>query len=92
MDVVAQSARQALAVLFVFGLLGLTVWKLRKGGNLVPRRLKGNRTLESAERLALTPQHAIHLVRVQGREIVIATHPQGCTVIEAGPNPGEVRQ
>ena len=84
MDVVAQSARQALAVLLVFGLLGLTVWRFRKGGSLTLRRAKGVRSLEAAERLALTPQHAIHLIRVQGREIVIATHPQGCTVIENG--------
>jgi hypothetical protein len=29
----------------------------------------------------LTPQHTLHIVRVNGREILIATHPQGCSVV-----------
>jgi len=33
------------------------------------------------ERLALTPQHTLHLVRIQGREVLVATHPQGCSVV-----------
>jgi flagellar biogenesis protein FliO len=51
---------------------------------------KKTRSLEAAERLALTPQHSIHLIRVHGREVVIATHPQGCTVIETGASAHEV--
>jgi flagellar biogenesis protein FliO len=39
------------------------------------------RCLERVDRLALTPQHTLHLVRVQGRELVVATHPQGCLLI-----------
>lgn len=83
MDVAA--LRQALSVLLVFSLLGLALWKLRRPGSaLRPLWRKpgaGERALESMERLALTPQHVLHLVRVQGREIVIATHPQGCTLL-----------
>jgi hypothetical protein len=33
------------------------------------------------ERLALTPQHTLHLVRINGREVLVATHPQGCSVV-----------
>lgn len=91
MDVVAGSARQAFAVLLVFGLLGLTIWNFRKGGGPAFRRMKAARSLEATERLALTPQHAIHLIRVQGREVVIATHPHGCTVIESGIGNSEAR-
>jgi flagellar biogenesis protein FliO len=77
------SLRQALSLLLVFTLLGLTLWKLRRGGSLIPNRAaKKTRSLEAAERLALTPQHAIHLIRVHGREVLVATHPQGCTLIE----------
>jgi flagellar biogenesis protein FliO len=84
MDVV----RQALSVALVFALLGFALWKLRRGGAgtvnfRAPWRKSGGaaRALESVERLALTPQHALHLVRVQGQEIVVATHPQGCTLL-----------
>jgi hypothetical protein len=33
------------------------------------------------ERLALTPQHTLHIVRINGREVLVATHPQGCSVV-----------
>ena len=83
MDVV----RQTLSVLLVFALLGLALWKLRKpgsftgGASLWKRARGGTPLLESVERLALTPQHALHLVRMNGREMVIATHPQGCEIL-----------
>jgi flagellar biogenesis protein FliO len=78
--------RQALSVLLVFSLLGLALWKLRRPGFAFHppwRRPRASaRSLETIERLALTPQHMLHLVRVQGREVVVATHPHGCTVLE----------
>jgi len=101
---VGSITRQLLAILLVFGLLGFTLWKLRRGGN--PAALLGSwqkltpwrrtapwgsnkvRAMESLERLSLTPQHALHLVRVQGREIVVATHPQGCTLLLNNPSEG----
>ncbi len=46
-----------------------------------PARTK---SLAAMERLALTPHHALHLVRIQGREVVVATHPRGCTVLSEG--------
>lgn len=81
--------RQALSVLLVFSLLGLALWKLRRPGTALRSPWRGpwgktgasTRALETVERLALTPQHMLHLVRVQGREVVVATHPQGCTVL-----------
>jgi flagellar biogenesis protein FliO len=75
--------RQTLAVLFVFGLLGAAVWKLRAGGISLPRKASGR--LESVGRIALTAQHAVHLVRIDGREIVVATHPQGCSLLATHP-------
>ena len=87
---VAATLRQAFSILLVFSLLGFVLWKLRRPGSpigslwrkaLWPKPGGSARALETVERLALTPQHALHLVRVQGREIVVATHPHGCTVL-----------
>ncbi len=79
--------RQVLSVLLVFALLGAALWKLRRGGAAVfripwNRTSKKGRSIEQVEKLALTPQHTLHLIRVEGREMVVATHPQGCTVID----------
>ena len=68
----------------VFALLGLAVWKLRRGNSstsIWPRARGAGRTLESVERLALTPQHSLHVVKIHGRKIVVTTHPQGCSVL-----------
>lgn len=93
MDVI----RQIFSILFVFGLLGLAVWKLRSAGS--SRRPAGPRgwlagpwtresakILEPVDRVSLTQQHAVHLVRVRGRELVVATHPQGCSVLAELPD------
>ena len=79
--------RQAGSVLLVFSLLGAVLWALRRGGRIsiqgfARKRLLGStKEMASLERLALTPQHTLHRVRVCGREILVATHPQGCTVL-----------
>jgi flagellar biogenesis protein FliO len=82
---VAATLRQVFSILLVFSLLGLALWKLRRPGSSIGslwrKPVGGARALEAMERLALTPQHALHLVRVHGREMVVATHPQGCTLL-----------
>jgi flagellar biogenesis protein FliO len=78
---------QALAVLLVFALLAAAVWKLGRGagtGSLkMPWSRAGTsgRALEAVERVALTPQHAIHLIRFEGRDLLVSTHPQGCSLL-----------
>jgi flagellar biogenesis protein FliO len=78
-------ARQVSAVLLVFSLLGAALWTLRRAGRLrLPtglRPVSRGRSLESVERLALTPTHSLHLVRISGREVVVATYPQGCALL-----------
>lgn len=78
-------ARQVLSVLAVFALLGGALWVLRRGGSASfrgwPRAQKREKAIEPLERLALTPQHSLHLVRIEGRELVVATHPQGCVLL-----------
>jgi len=79
--------RQVFSVLLVFSLLGATLWALRRGGRIsfqgfARKRILGNtRSMVAVERLALTHQHTLHLVRINGREVLVATHPQGCTVV-----------
>lgn len=85
MDIV----RQILAVLLVFGLLGAALWALRRRGSLrggLPFRPPGRgRALEVVERLALTPQHSLHIVRIRSRELVVATYPNGSVVLTGAP-------
>ena len=95
MDVI----RQLLAVALVLALTGAAVWTLRRrpigpvASHALLRlrwpRTPGAQQLERIGRLALTPQHTLHLVRIQGRELVVATHPHGCSILDvvggAGP-------
>ena len=77
-----ETLRQISSVLLVFGLLGGALWALRRNGSAMWRRPQcGGKPLRSLQRLALTPQHSLHLVHVNGRELIVATHPQGCTVV-----------
>ena len=79
--------RQVFSVLLVFSLLGAALWALRRGGRITfqgfaRKRILGNtRSMVAVERLVLTPQHTLHLVCIHGREILVATHPQGCSVV-----------
>jgi len=79
--------RQVFSVVLVFSLLGAVLWLLRRGGrisfqSLARMRVQGNtRSMVAVERLVLTPQHTLHLVCIHGREVLVATHPQGCSVI-----------
>jgi flagellar biogenesis protein FliO len=77
-------ARQVSAVILVFALLDAALWMLRRGGSLRfgrGPRAPGARSLQAVERLALTPQHSLHLVKIGGREVVVATYPQGCVLL-----------
>ena len=81
-----ETVQQICAVLFVLGLLGGSLYWLRSrgmaqfGGPGMGRG--GKRRMQSLERLALSPQHALHLVNVGGRVVLIAVGPQGCSVLE----------
>ena len=78
MDVI----RQSLALTFVFLLLWAALWYLRKRRGIAfstGRAHKG--LLESRGKLALSAQHAVHLVRVGDRDLVLAVHPSGITLL-----------
>jgi flagellar biogenesis protein FliO len=77
---------QLTAVAGVLALLGATLWWLRARGaaRFAPLATrKFGRRLQAVERLPLGPQHTLHLVRVSGRSLLIATSPSGCTLLEA---------
>ena len=96
MDNLAEYGRQILSLIVVFTLLGLTVWKLgRRRVSLSPTLFgksfgrgvgSGERALKKVERLVLTPQHTLHVLRFRDREMLVVTHPQGCTVLDSEPN------
>jgi hypothetical protein len=48
--------------------------------------------LSVLKRSQLTPNHQLHLVIAMGQQILLCTHPQGCSIIpfDAKPAPAEV--
>jgi flagellar biogenesis protein FliO len=78
--------QQATTVFVVLALLGVTFYWLRARGTVMT--LKGNgsgqKRMQSIERLPLTPQHSLHLVRVAGRTVLIAVSPGGCSLLDRG--------
>ena len=85
-----EAIQQALVVVFVLGLLGATLYWLRRQGiarfNGKGLGRGGARRMQTVERLVLTPQHSLHLVKVSGRVLLVAVSPGGCSVLD-----GEVR-
>ena len=81
-----EAIQPVLAILFVLGLLGGSLYWLRaKGlarfsGKGIVRQ--GARRMQALERLPLTPQHSLHLVSVGGRTVLVAVSPGGCTVVD----------
>lgn len=75
--------QQLMMVLAVFALLGGLLWLMRRRGGLAfsPRRT-GARQVEVLERVPLTPQHSLHLVRVAGKVVLIGTAPSACTLLD----------
>ena len=85
-----QEVQQFLGVLLALALLGGTLWWLRNKGmaQLSIKRAGGKgRSIQVMERLALTPQHSLHLVRVEGRTLLIAASPGGCSILDGVPVP-----
>jgi len=80
-----ESMQQALSVLLVLGLLGGTLWWLRHKGlahfALKNRGTGKRRSIQVVERLVLTPQHSLHLVKLEDRTMLIAASPGGCSIL-----------
>lgn len=76
--------RQMAAAGAVLGLLAATLgWLRRKGfAGVLPARKTAGKRLECLERLALGPQHTLHLVRLGETALLVASTPAGCTLLE----------
>lgn len=74
-------------ILAVFALLGGLLWFAKRRGmasfSVGSRRNGGGRRLEVLERIPLTAQHSLHLVRVADRTVLIATAPSSCTLLDS---------
>ena len=71
-----------ISVLVVLALAG-TLFVLRRRGWITANSGPGlPKRLQALERVALTPQHSLHLVRVDDRVVVVASAPGGCSVLE----------
>ncbi len=89
-----ESLPQVLAIVFVLALaVGLVALKNKRlprlGFGLHPRTAG---RIEVLERVMLTPQHGLSVVRAGGVVLLLATHPGGCTLLRtleaAGPAAG----
>lgn len=69
------------AVFLVLALLGGALWLLRRRGWAAAGRGRPGRQLEVVDRLALSPQHSLHLVRAGDTVILLACSPGGCAVV-----------
>jgi flagellar biogenesis protein FliO len=73
---------QSAAVIAVLVLLAATLWTLqRRGLARFSVRPGAERRMQVVERLPLTAQHALHLVRIEGKILLVASAPGGCTVL-----------
>lgn len=78
------------AVLAVAGVLAAALWWLRKKA---PGRLwrqsarRPARRLASVERLALSPRHTLHLVRLDDRVLLVAESPAGLAPLDGAASP-----
>ena len=78
--------RQIAAIAFVFGLLGGALWWLRRRGMADWRTAGSPARMILVDRLRLTPQHSIHIVRVGKRNFLVAVHTGGCTLLDSLPS------
>ena len=76
--------RQFSLILVVLGALAAVITVMRKRGASVkwPQLNRKARRLEVVERLVLSTQANLVLVRLDEREILIATSSAGCSVLE----------
>jgi flagellar biogenesis protein FliO len=81
-----EAIQQVFGVVAVLALLGGALWWLRHKGlaQFAVRGPGGSKTksMRVIERLALTPQHSLYLVRVADRTMLIAASPGGCSILD----------
>jgi flagellar biosynthetic protein FliO len=85
-----EAFQQLWVVVVVLGVLCGGLWILKKKGwaQTALRRTgeDGRPRLEIVDRLPLTPQHSLHLVRWADRTLLIGLSPTGCNLLESKPS------
>ena len=80
-------AQQFVVVLAVLALLCGALWMLKHKGwartGLRRKREDGQPRLEIIDRLSLTPNHSLHLVRMADRTLLIGLSPTACNLLES---------
>lgn len=88
--------RQSFGITLVFVLLWAALWWLkRRGIATMGFRLNSpasSRQLESIERLVLSPQHSVHLVRVKDEILLLGLHPAGMSVLSQPSRPAVLKE
>jgi flagellar biogenesis protein FliO len=79
-------ATQILLALAVPGALAALLWWLQRRGMARFASPGTPRRMQVVERLPLSAQHALHLVRIEDKLLIVASAPGGCTVL--GPMKG----
>jgi len=76
-------ARSLFGVAILFALLGALVWIALKNGALLgsARPGAGARALAVIDRLPLTANHSVHLLRAGDRTLLVGTHSSGLTLL-----------
>ena len=81
-------SQQLLAVGLVLALFLVAAAAAQRRGWLrmnLPARSRPGRPLELIDRFTLTPQPQLHLLRIEDRTLLIATHPKGVNIVEQTP-------
>jgi hypothetical protein len=82
---------QLTIVAFVIVVLGATLYVLRKRGlvQFSPGRgfSSAQRSLRVEDRILLTPQYGLCVVRWEDRKLLVAFSPSGCQVLDGGAPP-----
>ena len=80
-----ETARQFVSVFAVLGLLLVAAWWARKRPAVAGRiRFGAGRSahlVRVVERVALTPQHSLHVVELNGETLLLGAGPSGVQVI-----------
>jgi flagellar biogenesis protein FliO len=85
-----EALQQLFAVAAVIAVLCGGLWLLKRKGWAQSGWRRGGEDgrlrLEVVDRLPLTPQHSLHLVRWADRTLLIALSPHGCELLESAPS------
>jgi flagellar biosynthetic protein FliO len=80
--------QQLFAIFVVLGVLCGGVWLLKRKGYAYSRVRRpngaGHPRMEVVDRLALSPHHSLHLVRLADRTLLIGLSPTDCKLLESG--------